>query len=168
MLRLIALVLLACCCVTGAAQAQRVDGAEVVDYGIFETSKTTEIADPTISTGKRVDYDKAHIAKHTNVVDLNFPANGKVVFGAKFKLRGSPSGARANVKIVWLYPPPGIVYQPRPPKLRDEYEKEIILGSTQDLFWTLAGDEVRVPGVWRLQIWQGNRMLVEKSFDLVK
>lgn len=167
MIRYIALILLACGCATASAHAQRVDSAEILNYGIFETSKRKEITDSSISTGQRVNYENSKITKRTAVVSLDFPPNDLLVFGATFRLRGSPAGSHTTVRVVWLYPKPGLMYQPGKPKLRDEYDDDIILGGTKSLFWTIGAPASRVPGTWTLQVWQGDRLLVEKSFDLV-
>lgn len=60
------------------------------------------------------------------------------------------------------------MYTPGVTKFRDEFDTEIILGGTKDLFWTIGAPATRVPGKWTLQVWQGERLLVEKTFDLVK
>jgi hypothetical protein len=152
--------------VTIEAQAQRVEGAEVVGYGIFEPiTKAKPITDSNISTGQRVDYDELRLTKRTSIIPL---VGGRVVFGATIRLRGSPQGQTAKIRVVWLYPEPGLAHpETGKSKLRDEFVSTPVLGSTRDYIWTISSAWARIPGKWTLQVWESDRLLAQQFFDLV-
>jgi hypothetical protein len=153
--------------VAAEAQAQRVEGAEVLGYGIYETlTKRTTVTDSNISTGQRVDYDQGRLAKRTSTIPL---VGDTIVFGAKVRLKGSAQGQAARIRIVWLYPGQGLTNpETGKAKLRDEYETDHELGSAKDYIWTISSAWTRVPGKWTLQVWQSDRLFAQQVFDLVK
>ena len=149
--------------------AQQVESVEVVRYGIFGVEESKTISDATISSGERVNYDRGKIVKRTSTIGLHQSAES-IVFGAEFRLKGSPAGYAPRLRVVWLYPQPGLK-NPQTGKVsfRDEYEiADWKVGGGQNLYWTLGAAWSRVPGRWTLQIWHGGRLLAEQSFDLVK
>lgn len=150
-------------------QAQHVESIEVVSYGIFGVGDQKSISDSRISTGERVNYDGSKIVKRTSTIALH-QSEDKIVFGAQFALKGSPAGYAPRLRVVWLYPQPGLK-NPQTGKVafRDEYEiADWQVGRGQNLYWTLTAAWARVPGRWTLQVWHGGRLLAEQSFNLVK
>src|SRR5262245_26879586 len=88
--------------------AQHIESIDVVNYGIFGVGGEGKAKkDASISTGNRVDYDDSKVVKRTSTIALH-QAEDKIVFGAEFRLRGSPAGYVPRLRVVWLYPYPGL------------------------------------------------------------
>ena len=148
------------------ATAQRADSGEVVEYGIIKPmSKPKDVKDANISTGSYTNYDELEITDETSTI----PAKDGVVFGTSVKISGSPRGETAKLKVVWIYPEPGLKNPDTGvTKMRDEFPGGHTLGSTQHYYWTLGEPWTRVLGKWTFQLWQGDRRLVQKTFELVR
>jgi hypothetical protein len=148
------------------AQGARLDSLRFVNAGILEfTGKAKIITDNSISVGQRTE-NESRLVKATTVI----PMNDNTVFGTTMSVLGSPNGAPVSVRVVWRYPSPGIV-DPRTSvgKLTDEYSHQTAIGNDLTLYWTLgARDETHVPGVWTLEVWDGNRRLFTQQFTLVR
>ena len=171
MLRYIAFIVLAIIAAPIGAHAQRIESAKITGYGIFGAGESKSETDPSISTGQRVNHDGTKLVKHTSTIALHEGEN-KLIFGAEVALKGSPRGYAPRIRVVWLYPRPGLA-NPNTGKvsLRDEYEvTDWKVGNTYNFYWTLdaSAPGVWVPGRWTLQLWQGDRLLAEQAFELVK
>jgi hypothetical protein len=88
-------------------------------------------------------------------------------FGIRFRSFGDKDGAQAPLRSVWKIPEPGI----HNPTNGNTYRQSVsefttTIGSAQ---WRGYGfDEPRevVPGTWTIEIWQGDRKLLEQSFTI--
>jgi hypothetical protein len=148
------------------AQRARIDRVEVLRPGIYEqTGAQTRIRDDNISVGQRTEMRTRNV-KVTTVI----PARDRTVFGAEFSIIGWPNGTRVPLKVVWRYPSPGII-DPRTSiaKMIDEYiDDSATIGTQHTWYWQLGGPETLLPGVWTIELWDGNRMLVSQDFTLVR
>ena len=153
----------------GAAEAQTpyVARVEIVKAGIMRAdTKPKPIIDKSISTGTRVDYpDDPRVVAKTKDIAIN----GKTIFGIEAKLSGTPPGTQAQIKVVWLYPEPGIKAPGAATgKLRDEYATSQDLGTTSSYYWTADEGYTHVPGKWTIELWQGDRRLARQDFTMLK
>jgi hypothetical protein len=167
MRRILSFLVLLVLAASGAA-AQRIDNAEIVSFGVMQpSSKAKTITDATISTGQRADYEEAEVVEETSIIK---PKNG-MVFGAVVKFKGQAKGKSktTKVRVVWLYPAPGLTNPATgEAKLRDEFDSTITIGNTSEFYWTLGDEWTQVPGKWTLQLWSGERRLAQQFFELVK
>ncbi len=154
-------------CMASAAIAQdaRVERIDILKTGIMKMEgELKRNPDATISTGERLAAKKLRIVEATSVV----PAKVDTAFGVEIRIVGKPAGRKARLKIVWLYPQPGLKNPDTgTAKMRDEYEDEQILDTTTSYFWQLGSSWALVPGKWTLEIWQGDRRLAKHDFALV-
>ncbi len=146
-------------------QSPRVDGAEVVNPGIYSAKVTKRIEDKSISTGNRNVVSEIENIEITTLI----PAKVEMFFGLEGTIFGAPKGARIPVKIVWRYPQPGLNNPAGgAAKLTDEYMDSVNIGNTFQFFWQLTQDWQIVPGVWTFEMWYQGLKLISQNFTLVK
>jgi hypothetical protein len=148
------------------AQDMRVDRLEIIEAGFYDTAKTTVTA-TSPSTGSVT----GNVQELREVKLLPEPpapsARVGIGFGVRFRSFGERDGERAMLRSVWKIPPPGIVNPTNGSTFRE---------SVAELATTIGANHVRgysfdepwevVPGTWTLEIWQGDRKLLEKSFEI--
>ena len=148
------------------AQSGYIERIDAQKPGIFVfDSKPQSINDRNISTGQRTETKNIRNVAITTLI----PATEDTVFGIEGMIVGSPNGARVPVRVVWRYPAPGL----RNPdtgvtKYVDDYTEPRTIGQSVTYYWTLGGEWTLVPGVWVLELYQGDRMLMSQKFHLVK
>ena len=137
-----------------------VERLDVIDAGFYKMRLT----------GKSYDAPKAAAGVWHAAADLELlketPAKSAVVgtaFGVRFRSEGQP--ASAKLRSVWKIPSPGTL-NPKSGKTSREDISEFNIKIGADSFRGYSFDEPweAVPGEWTLQIWQGDRMLLEQSF----
>ena len=146
------------------AQAPRVERAEVIAAGFFAgrlTGKTTSAAGTVAGMVKDI-QDVEFLAEP--------PAKSAAVgtrFGVRFRLVGQPRHGNATLRAVWKIPTPGImnpdngnIYRQSTSEFTVRIGDEVTRGYIFDEPWEV------VLGGWILQIWQGDRKLIEKSFAI--
>jgi Domain of unknown function (DUF3859) len=148
------------------AQDMRVDRLELLDAGFYDTAKTT-VTGTTPSAGAVTGS-----VKELGEVKLSpeAPATSARVgigFGVRFRSFGARDGERAMLRSVWTIPAPGIAN----PTNGNTYRQSVAEFAT-----TIGTNHLRgysfdepwevVPGAWTLEIWQGDRKLLEKSFEI--
>ena len=150
------------------AQDMHVDRLELVESGFYDTAKTT-VTGATPSA-------RAITGTVQELRDVTLlpapPATGARVgigFGVRFRSHGARDGERAMLRAVWTIPAPGIVNPTNGSTFRE---------SAADFATTMGTSHMRgysfdetwevVPGTWTLEIWQGDRRLLEKSFEIKK
>jgi len=88
-------------------------------------------------------------------------------FGVRFRSAGGPRGALATLRSVWKIPAPGI----RNPENGTTYRESVAEFTTAvgGVHWRGYGFDQPwevVPGTWTIEIWQGDRKLLEHSFTI--
>lgn len=159
MIRTIAVVFaaaLAC----GTAQAQQATSIEIVEYGLYTRDAVrTDTGGPIARTVVR---NIRHAATTTTV-----PAQLGVSFGIRYRVDGSPNGATVDVSEITLFPPPGLKSpKSAQPVLKDVDPHKRKIGETVYCGYSLDNSWEAVPGTWTFQLWSGDRMLAEKSFNV--
>lgn len=136
--------------------------ARIVWFGVYQPTKTREIDDPTHPSGKR------------HVTDAQVPPKANSdriphIQGSRFGLSYRLTGARGKTIIKLRH----MRYLPED-KVRENRNIPEVLTTTLDryaddetLIGVVLGDEIQSPpGVWRFEVWQGNRKLLEKNFTV--
>jgi len=161
---ILALVALVAGVTAAAAQADRIDGADITQFGEYEykVTSTEDLGGTAAGTLKSVDYK--FVAKTTSI-----PARRGVGFGIEYRVRGAPTDATVPLRSVTIFPAGGL----RNPKTgetvpRNEYIEEKAIGALLLKGYTLDEDWEVVPGTWTFQVWFGDQMLAEKSFTVTK
>ena len=148
----------------GHAEPARIDRAIAEDYGIYEAIRVETYDAPNAVGGVRDEVVNVELVERTTVV----PARLCVRFGVWWRLMGPRPGGTADVKVVVTVPPAG---------LRDPSTGTIVHGG-EDVRTVRIGDRFLdgyefsypwelVPGRWAFEIWQDNRMLGRREFDVV-
>ena len=132
----------------GLARAQNgnVQGAEILGYGLY----TVDPAAP----------GSPQLTATTHTV----PLRPGVMFGFQYRVAGAPTGGLVTIKEVVLFPPAGLRLPGKPPIPLESDEATVKIGDTLPLTWKFDNPWELVPGLWTLQVWSGDRKLVEQSF----
>jgi hypothetical protein len=165
--RMVALGSLALVVAGGAAaraQDAHVDRLEIVESGFYDNAKA-KVTGATASAGT-VTGAVQQIGDFKLLPEP--PATSARVgvgFGVRFRSFGGREGERAMLRSVWKIPAPGIVN----PVNRNTYRQSVAEFATTigAPHWRGYGFDDAwevVPGTWTLEIWQGDRKLLEKSF----
>src|SRR5690242_13458041 len=82
--------------------AARVTGAELVDYGLFDTIATGSRPEPGVLSGqvREVPATSAKLRERTTIIPAVLGNN----FGITTKLIGRPRGEQVNIWIRWTHP----------------------------------------------------------------
>ncbi|HUI98300.1 MAG TPA: DUF3859 domain-containing protein [Xanthobacteraceae bacterium] len=152
--------------VAAPAQAEdtRVDRLDLIESGFYETDAATvvgAIPSPGAAAGKTVTLGDVHLAPEP-------PATGAHVgigFGVRFRARGEPAGARVVLRSVWRIPEPGI----HNPNNGNTYRESVadfaaVVGEPHMRGYQFDQPWEVVAGTWTIEIWQGDRKLLEHSF----
>jgi hypothetical protein len=147
------------------AQTLTVDRIDVLDHGIYTSSRSSQVAAPGTAAGTTSEVaDIRHTATTRTI-----PAQEGVEFGFRYTVVGAPAGAEVPLHFVTIFPPPGM-HNPakREPQAQSEYDHSTQIGVAAYKSYSLRNDWEVVPGNWTMQIWHGDRKLAEQTFTLVK
>ena len=147
-----------------AALAQ--NSAKIDWYGVYTNKDSKEISDPTSPTGKRFITTPIRPASDS----LDIPADDKTRFGFSYTVNGR-EGGRVTVKHVYRFPPPGMP-DAQSGSMRTGYERtrENNIGESVLIGWSFDGapPERIVFGEWSMEVWQGNRIIAQRKFNVYK
>ena len=148
-----------------AAEA-RVERIDLVAAGFYDAAAAHVVrttAAPGAAGGKSNDL--------ADVALMNPPpaatARVGIGFGVRFRTSGEPRGGQATLRSVWKTPPPGI----HNPGNDNTYRVSVVdfttaIGSVQWRGYGFDQPWEVVPGIWTIEIWQGDRKLLEHSFTI--
>ena len=146
----------------GAAQAQTINRLEITDFGTYKVEpgnkrKNAEGLKTTVTPGVE------HLETTTTI-----PARIGISFGVRYKIVGEPDNAEVTLRKIISFPPPGL--QPSRGKIvpQSESKVETTIGETVADLYTLEDSFELVPGVWTVELWDGERKLLTQSFTLEK
>jgi hypothetical protein len=144
----------------------RVDRLELLDAGFYDAAKTT-VTGTTPSAGAVTGSVKELGEVKLSPDPPATSARVGIGFGVRFRSFGARDGERAMLRSVWTIPAPGIAN----PTNGNTYRQSVAEFAT-----TIGANHVRgysfdepwevVPGTWTLEIWQGDRKLLVKSFEI--
>lgn len=144
------------------AQEVRVDGIEIVRFGIYEL----EVA----STRRDTDGVLQHVIRDWQLIDstTSIPMRLGVTFGIEYRLIGEPRGERVAVRRAYRFPRPGA----RPPGASaplsmSSTPSRVTVNGTALATYTLEEPWELLSGRWVVEIWHGDRKLGEQAFTLV-
>lgn len=147
----------------GAADAQDLKRIDIMEYGIY-TSKIdrTDTAPGTATGTTNIVSNIRHVESTTTV-----PARLGSEFGLRYRLVGTGTDS-VKLKKVWRIPSPGI-RNPQTGKITTEsveYTNRKI-GSTNYTGYEFEHDWEILPGIWTIELWDGDRKMISQGF-LVK
>ena len=148
----------------GFAEEPYVNRIEVTQSGFMTVRKTGKTAEaPGTAAGLVVEAEDMSFLPETSTNTARIGT----VFGVKFRVMGRPHNAGVSLRAVWRIPEPGITN----PKTGNTYRQDISeftvsIGEERtrafgfDEPWEIAR------GIWTLELWQGDRKLLEQSFTI--
>jgi len=147
------------------AQTPRIDRLDDISPGVVSLGEVKKVTDSNISTGERFEGGEGKIVS----VSKNISIKVGTVFGVQVHIIGKPAGAKVPIRVIWRYPEPGIKSPTTgTTKFSDEYTDSRTIGSRPLFYWKLGEEYVLVPGIWTLELWQGDRKLLAQDFVLTK
>ena len=148
------------------AQDMRVDRLEIVESGFYDsTNATTTGSTPSAGavTGTVQELGAFKLLPEPPATS----ARVGVGFGARFRSFGERDGERAMLRAVWTIPAPGIVNPTNGNAYRQSVaEFSTTIGTNHWRGYSFDESWEVVPGTWTLEIWQDDRKLLEKSFEI--
>ncbi|SUD43661.1 Helicase subunit of the DNA excision repair complex [Pseudomonas fluorescens] len=139
--------------ISGLASAEvRIEGP--VEFGVFEGPKTE------LQSGERVLRRSNEQIQATTVV----PAKLGTKFGLRYQLLGKVA---EDTPLTLLYFTPGIRTADGQRHDKFEVTQKLVPGAPQDVMaYEFTESHEVVPGEWRFMVFQGDRLLTQKSFTV--
>jgi len=144
------------------AQPPRIDRLDDIRPGVVSLGEVKKVADDNISTGERFEGGAPKIVS----VSKNISIKVGTVFGVQVHIIGKPAGANVPIRIIWRYPEPGLKSPTTgTTKFSDEHTDSRAIGTSPVFYWKLGEEWVLVPGIWTLELWQGDRKLLAQDLS---
>ena len=135
----------------------RPDGAEIIEYGIYEVERTGETDEADLGPAPLVQYLKAYsLVEQTDRVP-NTPGTS---FGIEFVVTAIFEVGEADISVRNLHPPIRGLTQ-------TQWTQRGIVGEKDFGGYTLDHDSARVQGTWTFQVISEGEVLAEKSFEVI-
>lgn len=147
------------------AQEARVERIDIVGKGIYQIAVGKLAPEKQTPTGVA-----ASVANETKIQDTTtVPAKIGLEFGIQYLIVGAPKGAQVPIRIVNVYPPPGL----KNPNSKEPIRRaEIVRNKTVgDVIYAGYGFENAweiVPGTWTIELWHKDRKLAQQSFTVTR
>jgi hypothetical protein len=145
-----------------------VTGARMTWYGTFTFAKETEVDEPNAATRKK-NILTGILPPPVSSDRVAFVAD--TWFGYGYELIGRPPDALVTLRYVTKIPPPGLPDAVTGQmKLVSESQWPGLAIGRKDLFraTSLGNLEDTPAGIWTLQVWYEDRMLLEKNFTVAR
>jgi hypothetical protein len=135
----------------------QINSLQLLDYGLLNINVKKTIDKSTTATGKHNVVDEIEFYKQTTDI---FPKI-KNTFGIKYQVSGTPDGKIATLTFKVIHPP-------IKGRTMSTAKVKATVGSWRADFYTFDEEYELVEGVWIMQIWDKNHMLLEKTFTVKK
>ena len=148
------------------AQTPVVTGALITWYGSYAPAETKLVKDPASTAGVRR-ISSGILPPSTNTDRIPFAPDARFGFG--YKLIGSPANGSVSLRYVSKVPAPGVRDAKTGQRMTvvENTYRDLALDRTDLFCGEFLGDYKEPPrGIWSLQVWYGDRMLLEKSFTV--
>ncbi|MGE4553839.1 MAG: DUF3859 domain-containing protein [Desulfovibrionaceae bacterium] len=143
------------------AQRPVVEGADLLEAGIYDSDIAAFIRDDNVADQNKI-LSRSFVLK---AATTKVRADLGTGFGVKYVLRGSPTGAQVPVEVVVRHPP---MYNPRNgvtyTESRTTFDRTI--GKAEYSVWSFDMGWTLVPGTFTIQVLYGDRVLVEQRFEV--
>ena len=147
-----------------SAKAQEVQRVEVYEFGTYAASGSSYTHPPS-HQGIRIEgHDGYAHLETTRTIAAQLGAR----FGFRYRVVGTPPGVYAPLKMVWKFPPPGIVgSDPAHPVQVEIVEFDAASNDNYVITMSLESPSDLVAGIWTLEIWSGDQKLTEQNFEVL-
>jgi hypothetical protein len=141
----------------GAREAARI---EVYEFGTY-AAVGPAYRQPPSPQGIKIETHESYLHLETTRMIV-------ARLGARFGFRYTTIGNGAPLKMVWTFPPPGLIGRdPQKPVRREVVQLPAVSNGSSALIMSLESPSDLVPGTWTIEIWSGNRKLAEEKFEIV-
>lgn len=148
----------------GTASAQQVKGVEVYEFGTYEARGYHYTHAPSDQGIKIEGHDGYTHLQTTRTIAAQIGAR----FGFRYRVTGTQPGVYAPLKMVWKFPPPGIVgSDPAHRVQREVVDFDATSNDNYVITMSLESPSDLVPGTWTLEIWSGDKKLTEQNFEIL-
>ena len=148
----------------GTAGAQPEQNVEVYEFGTYEASGSSYTHPPSGQGIKIEGHDGYTHLETTRIIAAQLGAR----FGFRYRVIGTPPGEHAPLKMVWKFPPPGIVgSDPAHPVEVEIVEFDAASNDNYVITMSLESPSDLVAGIWTLEIWSGDQKLTEQNFEVL-
>ena len=148
----------------GTASAQQVKGVEVYEFGTYVASGSHYTHAPSAQGIKIEGHDGYTHLETTRTIAARIGAR----FGFRYRVTGTAPGVYAPLKMVWKFPPPGIVgADPAHPVELEMVEFDATSNDNYVITMSLESASDLVPGIWTFEIWSGDKKLTEQKFEVL-
>jgi hypothetical protein len=142
-----------------------ISGASIVEYGEYHATIMGSTVTDDSTHSKVTLFKDILLLKKADTVRASI---GKT-FGFRYVVHGYPVGKNVTIKVVYLYPSPGLVDQKLHTVKPSTYRiLSQTLGDTGWVAFTFDHEWELIPGNWSFQIWPKDRKLVEKVFSVLR
>ena len=157
-------------CYAALAQETWITDARVTWYGVYQAGHDKVVDDKSSFTGIRT-VSTGIVPPTVNSDRIPAILNSRFGFGFVLSVTPTDAGAKlVKLRFVRNFPADGIA-DPKTGerRLREQGEYNFDISQSEYLCGYIfdRGEEL-VPGQWSLEVWHGNRKLVEKSFTVFK
>ena len=162
MTKLISTMLMLCLANLSQATDLRVRAAEIVGYGIFDTSSTTSGRGFTASSIAEDHVKGVRFIEYTT----DIPAKLGVNFGIQYVINSRPRGKPIRVTSVVKFPEAGL-QRPRGRLYKESRDThEVIIGRKALHGYGFDEEWELVPGTWIFELWYRDARLIKKTFNV--
>lgn len=142
--------------------AATVTGAEIVEYGLFDTVSIGPRKEPAVLAGQVHEVPMAKLKERTTII----PAVLGTSFGITVKLIGRQAGERVNCWITWLHPK---LTNPETGQASDrsDFPSRHPIGEATPTGFTFEHPWELVPGIWTVRIMWDWKVVAEKTFNVM-
>jgi hypothetical protein len=151
-----------CLCFVAQVRGEAIQDATIVDFGIYKGAGETSVDVGNSPSGNVLLGGTVKLVKQTEKI----PAKIGVKFGFQFSL--SDKEKKRQLKFVYLFPE---IKNPKTGQVSTRFEgtgKYNGDGVPVGVLYDFSDPWELVPGEWTFQVFDGDRMLVEKKFTVVK
>jgi len=154
---------LATCVVLAACAGMPTPGIRVIGAGTLTAEKMTPIPALDALAGKMIVIAGVRLERETKVV-LGIQGT---LFGFIYQVEGMPPGSIVTLRARTIYPR-GLTNPATGRRAAyDEFEVQCSVGATCTRGRYFSQTWELVPGVWALELWAGDTLLVRREFDVV-
>jgi hypothetical protein len=152
---MVSIVLFLSSCAGSQSAPVQITNLQLLDYGLLNINVKDTINKATTATGKHNVVDEVEFYKQTADISPQL----KDTFGIKYQINGTPEG-----NITYL------TYKVVHPSIKGRTSSSVnvkaTIGSWRADFYTFDEEYELVEGEWKMQIWDKNQMLLEKTFTV--
>jgi Domain of unknown function (DUF3859) len=148
----------------GTAGAQQTQRVEVYEFGTYAANGLSYAQAPSGQGIKIEGHDGYTHLETTRTISAQLGAR----FGFRYRVVGTPPGVYAPLKMVWKFPPPGIIgSDPSHPVQLEIVEFDAAANDNYVITMSLESLSDLVAGTWTLEIWSGDEKLTEQNFEVL-